>query len=1281
MPDVVFMPKALILLSHYAFHNAWRVFLQQLYRISLAGAPLPIERYISNFVCELPLPPKGQVEVKFGFIDKSCTISRPPKNKLPLTDFSYRPLFGTLSVSNILTVFGCLLVETRVAFCSKHYSMLGPVAEGFVALLFPFVWQGAYIPIMPSSMTDILDAPVPFIVGIHSRYLDQVNPADRPRGVVFVDLDNDVVHLGNDDDSPHRRVPPKLPEREASKLKEKLLECGAPAYLQSDRPSGIITTGGGEFLANNLREAYAVSDRASELALLQQQQTLAGARGGQPAAGGKGGSSSSAADGGKHGGAGGGKLEDGSWRASALRRADLAFPSNEHLLPINTFATEQGMVLSKSKVGGAAGRPSAEAARSGYVEQSLVGIDALNLLDTAANENGSDGFSAKEIRNAFLRFFVSIFRYYDKFVSTNETKPFNREAFLKESSHLNSECHEYVTMCLQSQMFERFIEERIENSNQPEIRFFNESIIQKLNRSAKSGLTKKKDTPFLSDSSDIVSETFNPPPPSNWGLPDDGRVYVYSSFPHLKPELFGKIRPPRHLLRGPEQQRTVHDQHKLISKMLTDGGRGAGGAAGLTKDGKPIPNSILPPRPRDLEWALNVLVFKENTLVPTTTGQRKQPALPQDGKDANMFVTALRAKQQGVVNAVTRLQAKNRSKGLRKRFLQEKKAAKFIQGCWRGVCILRTYRGAFLDVVKIVKVVQRVFRGFAGRLVAAERRWAIMTIQRYARGLKVRQNVAKMNLCAKRLQAAERGRRARFAWTLIRELIVTAQAHVRGWFKRKIAAKERKERLAEYRAQIFQLWRRAHTPLAYRSRFWLLFDGSGFLHVAVHEDELLRLWRDLGVFDSDFAKKAFAMMVEHYSSMGSSGSLGGVGDDHHNAPRPTMSPRLFDTYFKSDHRRSVSDLTADSASSSSSSSPEPGPNNSGHAAGGFSVPDLYSNNSKVLFLRRFRVVAMQLEHATDIDVTTPRPIFSAERGAQAAAAATAAANSGFKNPFLSSPDKNLATQQTPEGRHLTVASERVKLERNHIYEKMKYGTSDFHRSTFFHMFDIKENEKKKKQRLVELLWEVPEQAVVSAQVVLGVNKATLAVDMTTGAGKASSATATAGKDNEVIELFDAADAGSWVQAKLERRIRNDLLSTVQACITSIQLLKEKEIEAALEKRARSKDGGMYVSPGKRGSNAAGTEEHNDWVVRRATVIDKMLTVGGGKGDRGSQQQQPQQPQQQQQQQGSGSDAPPSSPSHSLNSASANSSAETSFASVKLKKEGKLGWKGGSASPA
>lgn len=55
-----------------------------------------------------------QVEVNYALPDRTLTISRPPKNRLPVVDFSYRPLFACLSVENILCVVGLLLTEAKV---------------------------------------------------------------------------------------------------------------------------------------------------------------------------------------------------------------------------------------------------------------------------------------------------------------------------------------------------------------------------------------------------------------------------------------------------------------------------------------------------------------------------------------------------------------------------------------------------------------------------------------------------------------------------------------------------------------------------------------------------------------------------------------------------------------------------------------------------------------------------------------------------------------------------------------------------------------------------------------------------------------------------------------------------------------------------------------------------------------------------------------------------------------------------------------------------------------
>lgn len=144
--DVFFFPKCLVFLSQYAFFNLFRSVLLEIYQISLIGAPLPIERYISNFVSEIPLPPQGKIKVEFSFSsDKKFIIERPPINELPLADFSFRPLFASLSVSNVVVVLGYLLQECKIVLLSKHYSILTPVAEALLSAMFPFRWVGLYI--------------------------------------------------------------------------------------------------------------------------------------------------------------------------------------------------------------------------------------------------------------------------------------------------------------------------------------------------------------------------------------------------------------------------------------------------------------------------------------------------------------------------------------------------------------------------------------------------------------------------------------------------------------------------------------------------------------------------------------------------------------------------------------------------------------------------------------------------------------------------------------------------------------------------------------------------------------------------------------------------------------------------------------------------------------------------------------------------------------------------------------------------------------------------------
>ena len=110
-----------------------------------------------------------------------------------------------------------------------------------------FILVGCYIPVMPLNMVEILDAPVPFLIGVHGQYLKLTPKERRPQSVVFVDLQNDIVDLGSTcelygtDFTP--RVVEPLSKQVRTKLKGKLDEYGGCIYKQKNHVDKLKTAG------------------------------------------------------------------------------------------------------------------------------------------------------------------------------------------------------------------------------------------------------------------------------------------------------------------------------------------------------------------------------------------------------------------------------------------------------------------------------------------------------------------------------------------------------------------------------------------------------------------------------------------------------------------------------------------------------------------------------------------------------------------------------------------------------------------------------------------------------------------------------------------------------------------------------------------------------------------------------------------------------------------------------------------------------------------------------
>lgn len=89
--------------------------------------------------------------------------------ELPLLDYSLKDVFTWLGIDCVIQLFTCVLLENQVLIRSADFHKLMVVSECITALLFPFSWQHVYVPILPASLYHFLDAPVPFIMGLHAQ--------------------------------------------------------------------------------------------------------------------------------------------------------------------------------------------------------------------------------------------------------------------------------------------------------------------------------------------------------------------------------------------------------------------------------------------------------------------------------------------------------------------------------------------------------------------------------------------------------------------------------------------------------------------------------------------------------------------------------------------------------------------------------------------------------------------------------------------------------------------------------------------------------------------------------------------------------------------------------------------------------------------------------------------------------------------------------------------------------------------------------------------------------
>lgn len=110
-----------------------------------------------------------------------------------LFNITFSTLFSCISYETYMTILYCLLHEKSLLLRSFSQWRLGACCEALRLSLHPLQWVNVYVPVVPSGALDVIDSPVPAIIGVLTHLSLEANFEDGLQNFLVVDLDRNVI--------------------------------------------------------------------------------------------------------------------------------------------------------------------------------------------------------------------------------------------------------------------------------------------------------------------------------------------------------------------------------------------------------------------------------------------------------------------------------------------------------------------------------------------------------------------------------------------------------------------------------------------------------------------------------------------------------------------------------------------------------------------------------------------------------------------------------------------------------------------------------------------------------------------------------------------------------------------------------------------------------------------------------------------------------------------------------------------------------------------------------
>ena len=189
--DNVLVPESISLISKKPYFYAMDICLKTLILLQKEE----MNSLINHIINEVPCPLKNK-EIEFYL----------PKSKIPIklkslyntnsieniAQINIKKIFDIFNIEMIINIFHFILLEQEICFISNNYTLLGEISYFFSTLIFPLTWVDTFSLIMNYSNIDLLQSPIPFIMGINEyllKYCDKKKIFKNNPEIIMIFID------------------------------------------------------------------------------------------------------------------------------------------------------------------------------------------------------------------------------------------------------------------------------------------------------------------------------------------------------------------------------------------------------------------------------------------------------------------------------------------------------------------------------------------------------------------------------------------------------------------------------------------------------------------------------------------------------------------------------------------------------------------------------------------------------------------------------------------------------------------------------------------------------------------------------------------------------------------------------------------------------------------------------------------------------------------------------------------------------------------------------------